>query len=205
MPKSKKKDTRIYLEDGIFRRKPGGPLYVRWFDENGRDRSKSTKGKEITVARELRRKLMEEARLRSLGLKPTEEEEARRDLTVGDLIEKYRARHEAGGSSVPYKGYMKRWHRAFGGHKAAKLTTGQIEDWRREMQIRGLSNATVNRHTAFLRSLYNLAIRDLLLDLNPAAKGRLKPLEEGPGREPAGPWWSIGEIVTSSIVHLHPF
>lgn len=175
-----KKDS---LPHGIFRRKPGGSLHIRWKDELGRDCKMSTGGKEITVAKALLAKKKEEVRMRRLGLALGKREEERVKLTVGDLLERYRPYYESKDNPTPYLGYIKRWNRSFGRKLAAQVVPGDIEQWRRDMQALGMKNATVNRHTAFLKAVYNLGIRDQLVDANPLAKGRLRKLEESGPRD----------------------
>lgn len=171
------------LPDGVFRRKPGGNLHIRWKDELGRDKKKSIGGKEITIAKALLAKKKEEVRMRRLGLALSEWDEKRLKLTVGDLLERYTPYYESKDNPTPYRGYIKRWKRTFGRHLAAKVVPGDIEQWCRDMQALAMSNATINRHTSFLKAVYNLGIRDQLVEANPLAKGRLRKLAENGARD----------------------
>ena len=171
------------LPRGIIRRKPGGNLHIRWKDEHGKDVKMSTGSTSITDAKALLTKKKEQVRLRKLGLAPSAKEEVRLGLTVAALIERYRSTYESKTDPTPYLGYMKRWKKTFGNPLASQVVPGDIDQWRRDMSHLGLSNATINRHTSFLRALYNLAIRDRLLETNPLAKGRLKKLSENDSRD----------------------
>ena len=171
------------LPDGIFRRKPGGNLHIRWKDEFGRDCKMSTKGKEITIARALLSKKKEEARLRSLDLRLSAREEERQRLTVSDLIERYRPIFEAKKSARDEKRFAKFWKRVLGSTRARDVVPGDIEQLRRDKHRTGLAGATVNRYTAFLKRIFNLAIQDYLLDSNPVGSGRVKPFGENGSRD----------------------
>ncbi len=176
---SKKDD----LPDGIYRRKPGGNLHIRWKDEYQRDCKMSTKGKEITIAKALLAKKKEEARLRSLDLRLSARDEERQRLTVGELIERYRPIFESKKSARDEKRFAKFWTRHLGKMRARDIVPGEIEQIRRDKQRTGLTGATVNRYTAFLKRIFNLAIQDYLLDSNPLGNGRVKHFTESGARD----------------------
>jgi integrase len=132
---------------------------------------------------EVRLRRQNEAELRGHGLKPSKQEEERQRLTVADLITRYTPHFQSKKGWVGYRGHLKRWGRAFGKRLASEVVPGHVEDFRRELQALGLTAGTINRHTATLKALYNLAIRDRLLENNPVAKGRIRKLQENGERD----------------------
>lgn len=176
MPRKPKRDV------GVMERPVGsGVYYARYRDEYGRDRWKAGGTKSAAVA--LRTKLKEEVRLRRLGLRVSAREDERQRLTVDALIERYRPDFESKKAVTCNKGYAKAWKRDLGDLLASEVIPGDVETWRREQRLKGVTNATINRYTSFLRMLFNLAIRDQLLDSNPLAHGRVKRLEENDPRD----------------------
>lgn len=166
----------------IRERPPGsGNWYARYTDEFGRDRHKAAGTK--TAAKALAIKLKEEVRLRKLGLKPSAREEERLKLTVDALIERYRPHFESKKAATENKRYASIWKRDLGDLLARDVVPGDIDNWRREQKLRGISNATINRYTAFLKMVFNLGISDEIVDSNPLAHRRVKPLEENAPRE----------------------
>lgn len=164
-----------------YKRGNSPSTYFRYYDELGRQRERSAPT--LTGAKQLRSKLVLEAQERKRDLRPTVRDEERKRLTVAALIERYRPDFEAKKAAVANKGYAKVWKRDLGDLLASQVVPGDIETWRREQRLSGMSNATQNRHTSFLRMLFNLGIRDHLVDSNPLAHGRIKKLGENDPRE----------------------
>jgi len=81
--------------------------------------------------------------------------------------------------------YAARWKARFNGRALDEIGPAELERLRSERllggtgQARGVTPATVNREIAFLKHVYNVAIRDGKTDQNPAARIRLL-------REPSG-------------------
>lgn len=165
----------------FFQRGGSSTWYFRYYDEHMRRRMSSAPT--LTSAKQLRAKLVLEAKERKRNLRPSAREDERRRLTVSALIERYRPDFEAKKAVVANKGYAKTWKRDLGDRLASQVVPGDIETWRREQRLKGMSNATINRYTSFLRMVFNLGIRDRLIDSNPLAHGRLKPLPEGEARD----------------------
>lgn len=175
MPR-KPKDSATYKQ-----RSDNGSWTFRYRDELGRDRWKTAPT--LSAAKQLRAKLVLEAKERKAGVRPSAREEERRHLSLADLIERYRPDFEAKKAATENKGYAKIWKRDLGDLRANQIVPGDIESWRRSMKLKGMSNATINRYTSFLRWLFNVGIRDQLLEQNPLAHGRIKPLEENDPRD----------------------
>lgn len=168
--------------EGVFERKKGsGVWYARWYDDLGRDTKKSVGTK--TAAEAYLTKVKEDVRLRKLGLKATAKDEERVRLTVAGLIDRYWPEFERKKSARTTCAYRDVWKRDLGRLLAAQVVTGDIEAWRREQQLKGLSNTTINHYCSYLKANYNLGIRDYLLDANPLAKGRIKKLPQADPRD----------------------
>jgi integrase len=159
---------------------PGTPSF-RYYDEHGRQREKSAPT--LTGAKQLRAKLVLEAKERKRNLRPSAREDERRRLTVADLIERYWPEFAAKKSARTTQAYRDVWKRDLGRLLAAEVVTGDIETWRREQQLKGMSNTTINHYCSWLKALFNLGIRDHLLDANPLAKGRIKKLPQSDPRD----------------------
>lgn len=169
---------KVRVADGIYRDDKTGILHVRVKDERGRDKWKSTKGKAMGTAKALRDKLREERRQRGLDLRKSEKEEKRLKLTLSELIEKYRPEFEAKRSARDDKRYAKFWKSALGRERIHDIMPYDVEGARRDKLLTGVTPATVNRHTSFLRSIFNKAIRDYIMESNPCGSRRVPPFPE---------------------------
>ncbi len=167
-------------EECIFERQPGsGIWYARWYDEAGKDKKKSVGSK--TAAQAYLGKMKEEVRLRKLGLKLSTKDEEKLALTMADLLDRYSGDFESQKGARNAKKYAKVWKRELGSMRATDVTAHDILQWQRAQELAGMEAGTINRYTAHIRRVYNLAIRDFLLDVNPCSHGRV-PLkkENGP-------------------------
>lgn len=79
------------------------------------------------------------------------------------------------------KRYGETWKARFAGRTLDEITAGEVEKIRTERMQgkKAVTPATVNREVAFLKHIYNLAVRDGKTERNPLAKVRLL-------REPSG-------------------
>ena len=176
MARKPKKST-----EGVFERNKGsGIWYVRWYDELGRDRKKSVGTK--TAAEAYLAKVKEETRLRKLGLKSTAREEERLRLTVADLLERYWPEFEHQKSARNSRTYSAVWKRDLGRMVATEVRAFEILQWQRAQELKGMDGGTINRYTAHIRRVFNLAIRDYLLDSNPCGNGRVPAKKESEPR-----------------------
>jgi integrase len=80
----------------------------------------------------------------------------------------------------------KRWKERFSGYALDEVTPADLDRVRTELlaspsdKVKAVAPATVNRHLAFLRRVFNIAIRDGKTERNPVVK--LKALKEPSGR-----------------------
>lgn len=174
---------KINIAPSIYRDEETGILYIRYKNERGQGKWKSTKGKDMSTAKALRDKLKEERRQRGLDLKKSEREERRLKMTLSELIERYRPEFEAKGSARDDKRFAKFWKRELGRERIHDILPYDIEGARRDKLLTGVKPATVNRHTSFLRIIFNKAIRDYLMESNPCGSKRVPPLNEDGVRE----------------------
>ncbi len=164
------KPQRKRGEGRIWRR--GGILWIQYYDESGRQRRESTRSGTLQVAeRLLKRRLAE----REAGLLPAPRTER---VLVAELADAYlldyRARtipHEK--SSNPDAEYLsrrakklmdeteRRWVKHlrgfFGGIRASRVSTEDLNRYIEHRKAEGASNATVNRELALLHRIFTLA------------------------------------------------
>lgn len=147
-------------ERGIFEKPLGsGVWWIRYRDEHGHEKRESAGAK--SVARDLYNKRRAEARERHLFPPPPPVN----PITVKALVEDVLARLK--GQMRSWREYDRAgrvWIEAFGGKLLREVTPGDIERWR---AARSGAPATANRHLAFLKRCYNLAIADGFTGLNP--------------------------------------
>jgi len=138
-------------------------------------------------AKELEQRLYTDFKEREVrGIPHPHETERRREYSVSELLDWYigldkvkalKSYDDVVGRTRPLKKF-------FRDRKAGELLPSDIESyqtWRKKQKVRkygkkeeivckhNVSNATVNREIACLRSCYNLAIRERLLERNPCA------------------------------------
>ncbi len=179
-PKKPKKKPK--KETGIFERPKGsGNWYARYYDEFGTDK-KVAAGTKISAI-ELRTKMKEEVRRIKLGLQRSASDEKRSRVTVEDLIEHYRAKFESKKAKTANRGYAKRWISDIGHLLASEVVPGDIENWQIAKAAGDMGPATINRHTAFLRRIFSLGMRDRRVSDNPLALGRVEKLSENDPRD----------------------
>lgn len=160
---------------GIFEKPPGSKVwYARWTDEFGRDRKRKVGSH--TAAKAYYHKMKEEARQKRLGLVNSDRVQESLSLTVGDLLNRYEPEFERKRSARDMARYARYWRTELGQFSIHEVRAGDIERYRSKRLDEGRSPATVNRAVSFLKRLYNLAIRDDLIQKNPVAK--LKMLQE---------------------------
>ncbi len=163
---------------GIFERPAGsGVWWVQYFDREGRRHREKVGSKSAAKAVYQQRKT--EVRLEKFD---PEAVTRRRVLTVAGLVERYQPEFTQKRSARDDLRYAGFWVTYMGKTPADQVRPEDVERWRRKRLSektrlgRPTSPATVNRATSFLRRLFNLAIRDGLLDKNPVS--RVKALTE---------------------------
>lgn len=167
---------------GLFERPAGsGVWWVQYFDREGRRHREKVGSK--SAAREVYAQRKTEVRLEKFD---PEAVTRRRVLTVKGLVERYQpefTRKRSAKDDLRYAGY---WVEFLGSTPADQVRPEDVERWRRKRlseptrTSRPAAPATVNRAVAFLKRLYNLAIRDGLLERNPVT--RVKMLRENNAR-----------------------
>jgi integrase len=167
---------------GLFERPAGsGVWWVRYVDREGREHREKVGSK--SAAREVYRQRKTEVRLEKFD---PEAVTRRRVLTVKGLVEQYQPEFTQKRSAKDDRRYARYWLEHMGSTPADQVRPEDVERWRRkrlsEPTRRGkpAAPATVNRAVAFLKRLFNLAIRDGLLGQNPVT--RVKMLTENNAR-----------------------
>lgn len=168
--RGRKKDNP---DTGLFERVAGsGVWWIQWHDGQGkRHREKvGSKAAARQLYAERKTRVLRNEKLPDLVPKPV--------LTVAAMIERYRPSWEAKKSASDDDRYAGYWTEALGKLPAADVRPSDIEAWRaRRLKQDGVRPATCNRACAFLRRVYNLAIRDeVYAGSNPVAK--VKQLRE---------------------------
>lgn len=163
-------------DKGIFEKPPGsGIWYVRWTDEFGKDHKRKIGSK--TQARDVYQKI------RSSIVEGTylpEKLERKRRALLKDAIQAYLTESKATKRSLKDDArYGAVWIAELGNMALEDVRPADVEAWRRQKSLEA-APATVNRHHAFLKRVFNVAIRDGRCRDNPAA--RVKLLRENNAR-----------------------
>lgn len=150
---------------GLFER-PAGTWWIQYNDFEG------NKKREKVGTKAAARQLYAKRQTEKLQQKKLPELTPKKKLTVATLIERFRPQFEAKKSAADDKRYASYWTEAFGDLVADELRPSDVEAWRLKRQKQdGVAPATVNRAVAFLKRIYNLAIRDGVFEgMNPVAK-----------------------------------
>lgn len=173
LPKKRKNRT-----PGVYERSPGC-WYIRFKDERGRDIRKAAESEKHAIA--LRAYWIEEIRKRKSPIETSAKElkeKQKASPTVGELIDRYRPEFAGQSAERNVRKYAEVWKAELGDEIAKDVTARDVKLWQREQEILGKSGATINRYTAYLRRIFNLAIRDLVLTVNPVGQGRVKAKKE---------------------------
>lgn len=154
-------------------RETGKTFHLRYSDGRKRQRQ-FTLGRYPEITAEQARRIASDLRARiAMGEDPRAEQERLRAIpTVAaycdaqylpDVRERLR-------SSYNVEVYARRFVNAIGSKALDEVTPAHVADLRRKLLDGGLSGATVNRHLAYLRALFNHAIKHGFLEgRNPAA------------------------------------
>lgn len=161
---------------GIFERPLGsGTWYARWTDHLGVEHRQVGPGK--TAAQAIYTKAVA---ARMEGRQPVDTSR----LSIADLIARYEPEilSKNKKSAPEYARQGKLWTGVFGPRIANRLTAGDIETWSAARQ-KTHAAGTVNLSLRYLKMLFNLAIRDDILEKNPLAARRVKEVKGGQIRE----------------------
>lgn len=159
---------------GIFERPKGsGTWWILYYHEGKRHREKVGPKKLALAAYQQRKTESRQGKFDAKLVNPG------RPLTISELMERYWSYFMGLRSPSIYLSCRKHWSGFCGAMAANKLSRGHIERYQQQA-ITNLKPATVNRHTAYLRRCYALAIRDQLLSDNPFS--RTKKIQENNAR-----------------------
>jgi len=167
---------------GLFERPAGsGVWWVRYVDREGREHREKVGSK--AAAQEIYRQRKTEIRLHKFD---PEGVLRRRVLTVKGLVERYLPEIEMKRSGREDVRHAGRWVEFMGDVPCDQVQPEDVQRWvrkrLREKTNRGgqVTPATVNRSLACLKRLFNLGIRDGLVERNPVS--RVKMLQENNAR-----------------------
>lgn len=159
------------LPSGLYWR--GTVIWVR-VQQAGGDLRASSHGDSVAAAQQLLAKLKTDIAIRkhdhAMGRKPT-------PPTLGALIERYLCEWAGQASERDSVRYAEEWKAWLGSFKADQVRAGDIERTlaqQAQKREKPWSSASFNRRRAFLSALYQKAIRDEVLDRNPAVAVRRK-------------------------------
>lgn len=159
--------------------------YARWTDDRGKDHKVKCTSK--TQAREVYESNRSEAVVKKHLPKVAKAKETAKKMvrTVGDAIDSYLLESEATKRSyADDKRYGEVWKNELGERRLISVKPDDVRAWRQKKLAEGVTPATVNRHVAFLRRVYNIEIendKDGGCETNPAA--RVKKLQENNERK----------------------
>jgi len=153
---------------GIFERPKGsGVWWVRYHDENGREHRESVGSKALAVKVYAKRKTqVAERRFFPEAIK-------RREHSLAETIDDFLSRVKDRLRSYPeYARAGRDWKAELPGKSLRQITPGDIERYvaRRISEVRP---ATINRHLAFLKRLFSVAIADGKAEHNPVRAVKL--------------------------------
>ncbi|MBI3924979.1 MAG: site-specific integrase [Armatimonadetes bacterium] len=168
------------VDKGLFEKPKGsGVWWILWYDAN------SNRHREKAGSKSAARALYQKRQTEKLQGKKLPELN-RKELTLADLIDRYAGEFAQKKSAEWDVRHASRWKEELGQLPINSITPGDVEKVKaRWLKPNGgsLSDATVNRRLAYLKTLFNKAIRDELTERNPVGHRRVKMLRESPSRE----------------------
>lgn len=171
---------------GLFERPTGsGIWWIRYFDAQRREHREKIGPKSLArQAYNKRKTQIREGKFFPDELVP------RKTILLADLIQEYlhecKLYHRSYASD---KTHAKTFTKAFGKLAIDELTTADVEKWKRD-RLTVVAKATVSRDLAWLKRLYNVAMRDDKIRHNPAMPVKLPKLNNARVR-----YFSEGELV----------
>ncbi len=148
---------------GIFERPNGsGVWWILYYDDAGRRHREKIGPKQLAVDTYRKRK----TEIREARFFP--ERIRRRDVLVENAISDYLDREKGQLRSFPnYERAGRYFSDAFKGKTLSQIVAGDVERYRAKRQREGMAPASINRELAFLKRVFNVAIRDGLTESNP--------------------------------------
>lgn len=160
---------------GLFEKPAGSKVWwILWYDENGKRHREKVGSK--SAARSAYQKRRDEVRRIRLGLLEPEEVRAKRQMTMKEMLEKYRARRKNLGeikNQAEDERYTEYWKKQFGRLEVRQVTPEKIETWMERRKGDGVKPSTVNRALEHLRAIFSLAVRDRIAKSNPVKAVKL--------------------------------
>ena len=182
---------------GLFERPTGsGIWWIRYFDAQGREHREKIGPKSLARQAYNKRK----TQIREGQFFP-DQLVKRKTILLAEFIKEYLKEaelyHRAFASD---KSHAKHFTQAFGNMALDELTTADVEKWKRE-RLALRSKATVARDLAWLKRLYNVAMRDDKIRHNPAMPVKLPKLNNARVR-----YLSEGEqVALQGVMEPHDF
>lgn len=172
-----RKQTNTKNPRGVFEKVPGsGVWWVLYYDQHGKRHREKVGPKSLAI--EVYRKRKSE--IKEEEFFPEKVAAKRRRLLLADAIRSYL--EESRATKRTWKDderYGAVWVAELGNQPMDAVNASDIEAWRRK-KGQDCKPATVNRHVAFLKRVFNVAIRDGRCKENPV--GRVKMLRENNAR-----------------------
>ncbi len=153
---------------GIFERRAGsGVWWVRYHDEDGREHREKVGPKALAL------KVYQKRKNQIAERRYFPETIRRREVSLADMIDDFLARQKDRLRS--YRGYErmgKDWKAELPGRSLRQVMPGDIERYVAR-RIPDVQPATINRHLAFLKRVYSVAIADGKAEQNPVKAVKL--------------------------------
>jgi len=168
MSRDERSGSRRGTDRGLFERPRGsGVWWVRYADENGREHREKIGPKGL--ARKVYAKRKTEVQERRFF----PESIGRRDVLLADMIDDVLKRAKGRIRAFSdYERYGLYWKQAFPGRTLAQITPGDVERYQAQ-RIKKAAPATVNREVKFLKRVFNIAVADSLVPINPTNRVKL--------------------------------
>ncbi|HEY4000479.1 MAG TPA: tyrosine-type recombinase/integrase [Candidatus Xenobia bacterium] len=162
-----RKDSK---DRGIFERPPGsGVWWVRYHDEQGHEHREKAGPKGLALDLYRKRK----TQVKEASFFPEMVGRKKHQVLLQDIIQTVLDHAKA--SKRSWRDDVRHaelWGQFFEGWALAEITAADIEKFVSDRR-KQVMPATVNRHLAFLKHLFNIAIRDGHVDKNPVSRVRL--------------------------------
>ncbi|GMU51062.1 MAG: hypothetical protein AMXMBFR33_02080 [Candidatus Xenobia bacterium] len=163
---------------GLYEHPKGSAIWwVCWFDKDGK-RNRQKAGTKANA-----RLLYAKRQAEKLEGKILPERNRREKLapTIREAYHEFEAELKAKRTWKRDEEHVRCWEAALPGARLDQIQPRDLERWKLEA-ARSYAPATCNRHLAFLRRLFSLALRDGLLESSPFTRGKVKLLVENNAR-----------------------
>jgi integrase len=158
-PGARKARTR-----GLFEHPKGsGVWWVCYFDEHGRRHREKVGPKSLALKVYQKRKTeVQERRFFPERIR-------RRDVLVSEYLQEFMAEQVSGKlrNAKHYEQYRTRWEKALRGKTLRQVLPEDIARFITQRRVAGKAPATINRELAFLRRVFNVALKNRKVDANP--------------------------------------